>query len=1025
MQSIPLCAFVWLLLAAATAFGEQPVDSFQREIGPLLKRRCVKCHGPAKQEGKLNLAAPNSIVRGGESGAAIVPHDADASLIWQRVAADEMPPENPLTADEKAVLKAWIVAGTPGLAREKAGDDTEHWSFRPLPAVLSVPRTDPSETGLDAFIAADLLRDGLVMSAQADRARLIRRVSFDLTGLPPSPDDIQQFQDDPHPDACERMVDRFLASPHFGERLGKVWLDAAGYADSNGYFNADSDRPLAYRYRDYVIRAMNEDRPYDQFLREQIAGDEIAGLNVRNGGSVETTHDVISLLEATHFLRCGQDGTGESDGNPDELTVDRYTVIETTMQNLSTSLLGLTIQCAKCHDHKFEPLTQRDYYQFQAVLVPAFPPENWVKPNDRFIQATLPGEVAAWEARLAEAESQVRQLSHDFNEWSRQHRPRGEVLFADNFDDVPESLAQRWSDTAPGDDAPAGTTAVNLNSRMPPSALVADGQLSLYEGGAGGDKWLSTRQAFDWTPDVPGASISVTFELISQRIGDSKPADRIGYLVALHDFNDNSAVPGGNLLIDGNPSGATTVYIDYPGDDSRQPGTIGSTRYAPGRNYGVRITNNGNGKFELVHLVDWQVDGKPLILEEADLPNGGFGFEFCCERSFVVDNVSIESFPPADGRDPMTAFRKQSEARRKPLKAARDRKAALEADRPSRVAWTTDLTTSPAVHILVRGNYKTPGEIVDPAGFSILRTPTDRVTRSTEPAAVGSGRRLQFANWITEPDSPREGLLARVHINRLWQHCFGVGIVATPDNFGVSGAAPSHPELLDWLAGSFVHSGWSAKSTLRRIMTSRAYLQVSVADEPRRKFDPDARRLSRFPVRRLDAEAIRDSLLSLSGELDETLYGPYVATTRTGSGETIVAENQPGAHRRSVYLQQKRTQVHSLLQVFDAPSIVFNSTRRARSTMPLQSLSQLNSEFVIARSQSLARRLKEGLASDSDRMRRLFVLTTGQQATDDDLASSLRFLSMSEGEADSTGREAAWSGLCQLLMISNAALYLD
>ncbi len=394
---------------------------------------------------------------------------------------------------------------------------------------------------------SDLQRDGLQLSSDASRAALIRRLSFDLTGLPPEPELIAEFQADPSPDAYERLADRYLASPHFGERLGKVWLDAAGYADSNGYFSADTDRPLAYRYRDYVIRAINADRPFDQFVREQIAGDEIAALPAGNGESADLNavspleaSRIIELLEATHYLRCGQDGSGESDGNPDEVRVDRYTVLETAMQNVSTGLLGLTIQCAKCHDHKFEPLTQRDYYSLQAVLIPAFPPEQWVKPNDRFVYASLPGEFEKWQVAVAESDQEISRLSNEVTASVKQGRPRGAIVFSDSFNEESPSLIARWSNVAPGDDGPGGTAAVQLDSREAPGAIIVNQQLQLIEGGPGGDKWLSTREAVDWTPDILGGSIQVTFDLVYNHIGESAPAERIGYFLALHDFNDNS-----------------------------------------------------------------------------------------------------------------------------------------------------------------------------------------------------------------------------------------------------------------------------------------------------------------------------------------------------------------------------------------------------------------------------------------------------------------------------------------------------
>ncbi|WP_010586030.1 PSD1 and planctomycete cytochrome C domain-containing protein [Schlesneria paludicola] len=1051
MRISVLLGMIVAALITRSAHCDEPLQ-FDHDIAPLLKRHCVKCHGPLKHEGQLNLSTTAGLIRGGDTGAAVVPHDVDASLIWQRITSDEMPPESPLSAADKELLRKWIAAGTPGL-KAGATDDVEHWSFRPLAAsVPKVPETNSANgtavNPIDQFLLTDLARDGLSFLAEADRHTLIRRISLDLTGLPPTPDAIQDFLNDPQPDAYSRMVDRFLASPHFGERYGKLWLDAAGYADSNGYFNADTDRPLAYRYRDYVIRSFNADKPFHEFLREQLAGDEIAHVATRMGESVVLSgrpdpQRVIELLEATHFLRNGQDGTGESDGNPDEVRVDRYTVLETTMQNISTAVLGLTVQCAKCHDHKFEPITQRDYYSFQAILIPAFPPEDWKKPNERFVYAPLPGEHERWEIALRDAEQRSTELHDELANWVKANRPRGAILFADGFDDPPEALANHWSNTAPGDDQPGGTAAVNLNSREAPAATIAEGHLQLIEGGPGGDKWLSTKQAFDWTPDVIGGSIQVTFDLIDHHVENSPPAERIGYFFALHDFNNNSPVAGGNILIDGHPSAGTSVTLDYPGSQAKPLGTLGKTGYVPGRNYGIRITNLGDGKYQLQQLVDWQVDEPVLKLNEADLPNGGFGFEFCCGRSFVVDNVVIETFAPHDGNDPLAIFLKELASRRQPLDEATKTKTTLQGARPGKISWTSDVVDQPPVaHLFERGSLSTPGEVVEPAGFKVLgdftiAAPHVANASAATPERATSGRRLALANWLTAPDSKPEALMARVQVNRLWQHHFGLGLVATTDNFGLSGPVPSNRELVDWLAAEYVRSGWSTKQLIRLITHSAAYRQKShrsaeaansaVTIDARLQRDPDARRLSRFPIRRLDAEAIRDSLLVASHDFDDRMFGPYIPTARTANGETIVPEENPAVRRRSIYLQQKRTQVHSLLQVFDAPSIVFNSTRRARSTMPLQSLSLLNSDFVVRRAQHLVKSLEEIENSDSDRLHRAFLQTTGRPPTADDIASTTRFLhdQVEEYGAEPDARTRAWTDLCQMLLVENAALYVD
>ncbi len=325
-------------------------------------------------------------------------------------------PEAPLSAAEKQALRRWIERGAAGLpdaalaARTSPGSD--HWAFAPPsyprpPAVLDSRRI---RGPVDRFIQRALEDRGLTLGPDADRFTLIRRVTFDLIGLPPSPAEVAAFVDDRSPDAYERLVDRLLASPHHGERWGKHWLDASGYADSNGYFSADSDRPLAYRYRDYVIRAFNADRPLDRIIREQLAGDEMAG-GCRGPG---TPPEVVDQLVATHFLRNSQDGTGESDGNPDEVRADRYAVLEGTAQIIATSFLGLTIQCARCHDHKFEPVTQEDYYRLQAILYPAFNVEHWQKPNERVVVAGPRDELLRWEANERAVNAELAALRRSF-----------------------------------------------------------------------------------------------------------------------------------------------------------------------------------------------------------------------------------------------------------------------------------------------------------------------------------------------------------------------------------------------------------------------------------------------------------------------------------------------------------------------------------------------------------------------------------------------------------------------------------
>jgi hypothetical protein len=800
LSSILAAALLAALVPCVRGAEGEARPNLQQDVLPLLKARCLKCHGPVKPKGKLNLSNARSLARGGSSGPVVVPGDLDESVLWDLVSNDEMPPqpEEPLPAGEKALLRRWIEEGAKNLPSaaevSRTSPGTDHWAFAPAaqPAPPTVRNADRVRTSVDRFIQKALENQGLAPGPDADRSTLIRRLSFDLTGMPPRLEEIAAFVDDPDPGAYDRLVERLLASPRYGERWGKYWLDASGYADSNGYFSADTDRPLAYRYRDYIIRSFNADRPLDQIVREQMAGDELAG--DRRGR--EATPAIIDQLVATHFVRNGQDGTGESDGNPDEVRADKYDVLEGAIQIIGTSLLGMTFQCAKCHDHKFEPITQKEYYQFQAILYPVFNVEHWLKPNDRAMIAGPRQELARWEA-------------------------------------------------------------------------------------------------------------------------DEK-------------------------------------------------------------------------------VIDAQIDS--------------------LKRSFATGPDAAE----------------KEKALKRVIDAANGRRRV----NPGRIAGVCDISSDPSeIPLLLRGNLATPGPKVGPGVPAFLTDPDNRY-QPKPPFAGSTGRRLALAQWLTRPGSRPAALLARVLVNRIWQHHFGTGLAATSDNLGYTGSPPSHPELLEFLAGKLPRLGWSAKALHRLILTSSVFRQSSAHHPQAAGIDPDNRLLARFPLRRLDAEAIRDAMLAASGELDDRQRGPFVPTDRTESGEVVVDESTAGATRRSVYLQQRRTQITSLLEVFDAPSIVSTCTRRLPSTLPLQSLSLMNSAFVVARAHRFARRLESdcgcgarGQADSDARITRAFLLTVGRAPDQEERSAALRFIlaqpSRYPGRAEPDAEGRAWADFCQMLLASNAFLYVE
>jgi hypothetical protein len=721
---------------------------------------------------------------------------------------------------------------------------SEHWAYRAVarprvPDVQGNARTD-----VDRFILAVLEAKKLTLNPEADRETLIRRVCFDLTGLPPTPAEIDTFLADRSADAYERMIERCLASPHYGERWGKHWLDAAGYADSNGYFNADSDRPLAWRYRDYVVKSFNADKPYDRFVREQVAGDEMVGYTP-NG---DVTPNMVESLTATHFLRNAPDGSGESDGNPDEVRTDRLTVLEGNLQNVMNCLLGITIQCARCHEHKFEPIKHAEYYRLQALFFPVYNPDRWSKPNERVVTVGTVAERAEWQRRTERVDRQVKALQS------------GLTAFADTL-----------------------------------------------------------REQF-----------------LDERLKNLDAATRDKVTQAFR-------------------------------------------------------TAKGKRNAEQQALL--KTHAKAVDIKDDELAKR-FP-EYAALREQVSRSVAEREKERPRPLDTLVVF--------------------VETD------------PNPPVHrLLRRGRHDQPGAEVEPGVPVAFTTKTNAFhIKLRPPGRVTTGRRTAFADWVTSLENP---LFARVMVNRVWQHHFGTGLVATPDNLGESGAKPSHPELLDFLASEFVRSGWSVKAMHRLILTSAVYRQGSAPREELDKLDPDNRLLARFPLRRLDAESLRDAMLHVSGELDTRAGGPYVPTRRTPEGLVETAENTDGAKRRSIYLQQRRTQVDTLLQLFDAPSIVNSCPKRSPSTVPLQSLVLLNGDFARARARAFAGRLAREAGADAEkRVALAFRLAYGRAGLKDEVSACRLFLDRQRREYATAkdGDERAWADLCQMILASNAFLYVE
>ncbi len=700
---------------------------------PILRSRCLECHSQARRKGGLNLRTPATMIEGGDSGPALVKGSVDESLIIEQVESGAMPPgkREKLSPVEVAQLKAWIVANCPEDGVTVAGGPTDdepiHWAFRPpkRPEPANVAEPSRVRNPIDAFLLSRLESVGLGFSPEADRRTLIRRATFDLWGLPPTPAEVESFLADPAPDAYERLIDRLLESPRYGERWGRHWLDLAGYADSEGILAADHVRSASWRYRDWVIRAFNADMPYNRFLRQQIAGDELADYWTAYKSGKTLPPRVVEALEATGFLRCAGDTSRPDFVNIKNAPGYYYQTLDDTVKIVASSTLGLTLQCARCHSHKYDPITQADYYRVQAIFMSGYRPADWVPQAER--------------KRLEATEVQE-------------------------------------------------TRAKAVNDQI--------------------DAAIARRQK--------------VIDAITTAFGERRFEERLAALpVAIRE--------------DVRAAFATAA-------DKRN-----------------EVQSYLFGKFE----------------SELRPPPG-----------VLANRLASES--PRD-RDLIRVL-----------------KASNEADASRRQSFAEirafyDLPGEPKTPILQRGDYLRPGREVQPGALPALAAPEPFRWESPAEGSPTSGRRRAFADWLTQPEHP---LTARVLVNRLWLHHLGEGIVSTPENFGVSGDPPSHPELLDWLATEFVARGWSIKSMHRLMMTSTAYRQSSRDDPQRharaREIDPDVRLFWRQRLRRLEAEALRDAVLSVAGTLNPAMGGPPVPMVARPEGEVVVPDGPEGAGARSI-----------------------------------------------------------------------------------------------------------------------------
>ena len=895
-----------------------------------------------------------------------------------------MPPESPLPDTERATLREWIVAGADWPERiEERRAGLDWWSLQPL---RDPPPPTPSQRSrvwdaspVDSWVLAALRHAALQPAPDASRRDLIRRVSYSLTGLPPSPEAIGAFEDDTSPDAYERLLDRLLASPHYGERWARHWLDLVRFAESEG-FERDLPRDHAWPYRDYVIRSFNSDKSYLDFAVEQMAGDVIDS---------PTTDSVI----ATSMLTLGPvDAVGLSSAIPRERASIREDMLEEMVGTVAQTFLGLTVNCARCHDHKFDPIPQEEYYRMKSAFAAVWPPTRPVPSRGldalvpHGIPALPPDESRSLDARRGKLQSRIEALEAELGDLHRTARPPEE------FSTAPVPLA-RWTFDTDGraDFAP-------LHLRLVGPVETADGRL-----GRKTDTEQEPPEGFE--------------EELETGYGVSRTLDRRVRTKTLEAWLEFSSVPekGETVMEIRGLSGYRGASVDgirfVPGDRPRwENSSIGQFRSRdtggapeqaePGMRVHVAISYSEDGTIAIFR--NGEPYGEPYT-PDTQLPAGRLqvylagdsivrfpaSADLHVAEARLYDSAltpaevaashgrGIRDLPTSAAMARMSAAdRERAEALAAELADVRTRLADIP--QPDLVHGVSIRPAEPT-HVLLRGSVDQQGKRVDPAGLSCVSGLSPELGLADD-APEGSRRRA-VAEWIANPRNP---LFARVIVNRVWQQHFGRGFVDSPSDFGYNGGQPSHPELLDWLASDLVRSGWSLKRLHKRILMSRTYRQSFRSDPQAAAIDGDNRLYWKFPLRRLDAEAVRDSMLAVSGDLNRALHGrsfrPFTVAEARGSLKRYVltAEDTAALRRRTVYRMNVITAGDPMLEALDCPLPSVKTPRRPSTTTALQALSLMNNAFVQQRAAGFAHRLRREAPDLDSRIRRAFELALGR-----------------------------------------------
>ena len=917
---------------------------FEKHVRPTLIDQCIRCHGEKKQQGGLRLDSREGWMTGGDSGPAIVPGDPDRSLLVNAVRYDnadlEMPPKGVLPEKTIAAIEEWVKLGAidprnsdastlPGDAAPSVEEGREFWSFQSIqsPRIPKVKDQAWPVTNIDRFVLARLEREGIKPVAQADKRTLVRRVYYDLIGLPPTPEQIEKFVADESPNAYANLIDQLLASPHFGERWGRHWLDVVRFAESSGG-GRTLLFPNAWRYRDYVIESFNDDIPYDQFIKEQLAGDLVQPQDWR---------DERRKLTATAYLLLGP--TNYELQDKDILEMD---VVDEQLDTIGKSMLGMTIGCARCHDHKFDPIPTEDYYALAGIL--------------KSTKAMIHSNVSTWnkvelpvspqeERVYREHETQLAALRDQIKATEKELEKLGGTPKSKQYDGKNRDIDSSKIEGIVIDDAQAELIGEWTSSTSVPRYV--DGKY-IHDGTAGkGDKKAIYRVK------VPEAG---KYEV---RIGYSPSTNR-STRVPIHVHH-----AGGEAIVRINQK--KTPEID------RAFTSVGVYAFDPKEEIRVVISNEGTE--------DGVVIADAVVLISSDT------------------SKSTPSKPIDTPKD--QAKEKQRKLVEQNIKELNDNLKQLEKDGPKRpVAMVTaDDEDAGDIHVAIRGIVHNKGPVVQRGVLQVASS-------NPRPAIPdGQSGRAELAQWIASRDNP---LTSRVMANRIWHWLIGQGIVTSVDNFGSMGAAPTHPELLDYLADTFVEESWSVKSLIRRIMMSRVYRLSSQNDPDLASVDPDNRLLWRMNRKRLRAEDFRDTLLFVGGSLDTDFGGPNI-TKGTGSEYGY----QFKSTRRSVYVPVFRNRLPEIFEVFDFADPNIQRGKRTSSTIASQALLLMNHPFVITQSEKAATRLLETEPkSVSAKIEQAYLQVIGRPPSQRERKISEQFVGNIE---DATDDHQRWALLYQSL----------